>query len=97
MKYRDDVPSFQRKEVNWKILLKLSYHQAQFMLVYFTLPHKCLYCDGEPVHFAEQAEHAALGKQANLSFIQLLCFQVISDISKWLAESSQIHKLSHSK
>lgn len=82
MKYRDDVPSFQRKEVNWKILMKLLYHQAQFILVYFTLLRKCLYCDGVPAHFAEQAEHAALGKQADLSFIQLLFFQVISDISK---------------
>lgn len=43
---------------------------------------KYLCCDGVQVLFAEQAENAAIGEQADFSFIQLLSFQAVSDISK---------------
>lgn len=49
---------------------------------YFILWLKYLCCDGVQVLFAEQAENAATGEQADFSFIQLLCFQAVSDISK---------------
>lgn len=57
-------------------------HQTQSMFVHTTLPHKYFYCDGEPVHFPEQAESFALGKQADVSFIYLLCFQAVFAISR---------------
>lgn len=49
---------------------------------YIILPHKYLCCDRVQVPFAEHAENAASGEQADFSFIQLLCFQAVSGISK---------------
>lgn len=57
------------------ILLKRAYGS------YIILWLKYLCCDGVQVLFAEQAENAAT-EQADFSFIQLLCFQAVSDISK---------------
>lgn len=75
----DDLPFKERRKLeNHNEIMSSNIAHASYII----LPHKYLRWDGVQVHFAEQAENAALGEQADFSFIQLLCFQAISGISK---------------